>query len=195
MRNPVLVHTFYNARRQQLQQPEIQPNLAHHALAELEAILGDRFLLITQNIDNLHQRAGNKSIVPMHGELLKVRCCSSGHVFPWLGNLEEDERCYCCQFPSRLRPHVVWFGEMPLGMEKIYPALEKADYFVSIGTSGQVYPAAGFVQAARACGAYTVELNLEASQTDHEFFYKDYGLATKVVPIWVDKFLKHIGYL
>ncbi|KQN56984.1 MULTISPECIES: Sir2 family NAD+-dependent deacetylase [unclassified Erwinia] len=184
-RNPERVQEFYNARRQQLQQPEIQPNAAHLALAELESALGDRLLLVTQNIDNLHERAGNRNVIHMHGELLKVRCVSSGQVLHWNDDVKPDDRCHCCQFPSRLRPHVVWFGEMPLHMEEIYQALAEADYFVAIGTSGHVYPAAGFVSEAKLQGAHTLELNLEPSQVGSEFAEAQYGLASEVVPAWV----------
>lgn len=189
-RDPALVQRFYNARRQQLQQPEIQPNAAHLALAELEQVLGDNLLLVTQNIDNLHERAGNSRVLHMHGELLKVRCVTSGQVIEWSDDITPDDRCTCCQFPSALRPHVVWFGEMPLGMEQIYQALEQADYFIAIGTSGHVYPAAGFVHEARLQGAHTVELNLEPSQVGNEFAERHYGLASEVVPEFVHKLLR-----
>ncbi|MCG8710106.1 NAD-dependent protein deacylase [Brenneria sp. 4F2] len=188
-RDPQLVQAFYNARRRQLQQPEVKPNAAHLALAELEAALGDNFLLVTQNIDNLHERAGSQRIVHMHGELLKVRCCRSGQVFDRTGDLSVDERCHCCQFPAPLRPHIVWFGEMPLEMDKIYQALSQADYFIAIGTSGHVYPAAGFVQEAHTHGAYTVELNLEPSKVESMFDERNYGPASSVVPDFVDRCL------
>lgn len=189
-RNPQLVQSFYNARRHQLQQPEIAPNAAHLALAKLEEALGDRFLLVTQNIDNLHERAGNKQIIHMHGELLKVRCSQSGQVLAWTQDVTPEDKCHCCQFPAPLRPHVVWFGEMPLGMDDIYHALSMADVFIAIGTSGHVYPAAGFVHEAKLHGAHTVELNLEPSQVGSEFEEKHYGLASVVVPEFVDKLLK-----
>ncbi|EJG0602007.1 NAD-dependent protein deacylase [Cronobacter sakazakii] len=189
-RNPQLVQEFYNARRRQLQQPEIKPNAAHLALARLEEALGDRFLLVTQNIDNLHERAGSKNVVHMHGELLKVRCSQSGQVLEWTGDVTPGDKCHCCQFPAPLRPHVVWFGEMPLGMDRIYEALARADVFIAIGTSGHVYPAAGFVHEARLQGAHTVELNLEPSQVGSEFEEKHYGLASQVVPEYVEKLLK-----
>jgi len=188
-RDPARVQAFYNARRQQLQQPEIQPNAAHHALAELESVLGDSFLLVTQNIDNLHERAGSERVIHMHGELLKVRCAMSGQVLDWTEDVQPGDRCHCCQFPAALRPHVVWFGEMPLGMDQIYQAIEQADYFVAIGTSGHVYPAAGFVHEAKLQGAHTVELNLEPSQVGSEFEEKKYGLASQVVPLFVRKLL------
>lgn len=189
-RNPELVQAFYNARRRQLQLPEVEPNAAHLALARLEETLGDRFLLVTQNIDNLHERAGNHNVIHMHGELLKVRCSWSGQVLNWTGDVTSDDKCHCCQFPAPLRPHVVWFGEMPLGMDDIYSALAMADVFIAIGTSGHVYPAAGFVHEARLHGAHTVELNLEPSQVGSEFEEKHYGLASAVVPEYVEKLLK-----
>ncbi|RWR01888.1 NAD-dependent deacetylase [[Pantoea] beijingensis] len=188
-RDPALVQAFYNARRRQLQQPEIHPNLAHLALAELESVLGDSFLLVTQNIDNLHERAGSQRVIHMHGELLKVRCAVSGQVLDWTEDVKPNDRCHCCQFPSVLRPHIVWFGEMPMGMDEIYQAIEQADYFVAIGTSGHVYPAAGFVHEAKLNGAHTVELNLEPSQVGSEFEEKKYGLASKIVPLYVRTFL------
>ncbi|HCW98496.1 MULTISPECIES: Sir2 family NAD+-dependent deacetylase [Pantoea] len=191
-RDPELVQRFYNARRRSLQSSEIQPNTAHKALAELEQVLGDNFLLVTQNIDNLHERAGNSRVLHMHGELLKARCTSSGQVISWSEDLTTDDRCTCCQFPAPLRPHVVWFGEMPIGMEEIYHALEKADLFIAIGTSGHVYPAAGFVHEARLQGAHTVELNLEPSQVGNEFAERHYGLASEVVPHFVDSFLRSL---
>jgi len=188
-RDPALVQAFYNARRQQLQQPEIQPNAAHQALAELESVLGDGFLLVTQNIDNLHERAGSERVIHMHGELLKVRCSMSGQILDWTEDVKPGDRCHCCQFPAVLRPHVVWFGEMPLQMDEIYQAIEQADYFVAIGTSGHVYPAAGFVHEAKLQGAHTVELNLESSQVGSEFEEKKYGPASQVVPLYVRTFL------
>ena len=192
-RDPQKVQAFYNARRRQLQDAAVQPNAAHEALAELEAALGDHFLLVTQNIDNLHERAGNRNIIHMHGELLKVRCVSSGQVLYWQDDLKADDRCHCCQFPSVLRPHIVWFGEMPLQMDEIYQALGEADYFIAIGTSGHVYPAAGFVHEAKRHGAHTVELNLEPSQVGSEFEEKEYGLASEVVPTFVHQLLEKMG--
>ncbi|KAB8313342.1 NAD-dependent protein deacylase [Erwinia endophytica] len=193
IRDPVKVQAFYNARRRQLQQPGIEPNAAHKALAELEEALGDHFLLVTQNIDNLHERAGSRNIIHMHGELLKVRCTTSSQVLYWQEDVKADDRCHCCQFPSTLRPHVVWFGEMPLQMDEIYEALRQADYFVAIGTSGHVYPAAGFVHEAKLQGAHTIELNLEPSQVGSEFEEKEYGLASDVVPKFVQNLLKKLG--
>ncbi|XXD10192.1 Sir2 family NAD+-dependent deacetylase [Klebsiella sp. R445] len=191
-RDPALVQAFYNARRRQLQGPDIVPNAAHQALAQLESALGDNFLLVTQNIDNLHERAGNQRVIHMHGELLKVRCSWSGQVLEWTGDVTAEDKCHCCQFPAPLRPHVVWFGEMPLGMDDIYSALADADIFIAIGTSGHVYPAAGFVHEARLQGAHTVELNLEPSQVGSEFAEKHYGLASEVVPAFIEQLLKDL---
>ncbi|MCC8381069.1 MULTISPECIES: Sir2 family NAD+-dependent deacetylase [unclassified Xenorhabdus] len=192
-RDPELVQAFYNARREHLQQAEIKPNAAHYALAELEQQIGDNFLLVTQNIDNLHERAGSKRVLHMHGELLKVRCCQSGQVIEWTSHLTVDDRCHCCQFPSLLRPHVVWFGEMPLGMEQIYSALSEADIFIAIGTSGHVYPAAGFVHEAKLSGAHTVELNLEPSQVESMFDEKHYGNASQIVNQYVQSLLHQMS--
>ncbi|HHR5900562.1 TPA: Sir2 family NAD+-dependent deacetylase [Providencia alcalifaciens] len=193
-RDPQLVQRFYNERRRQLQQEDIQPNAAHYALAKLEHALGDRFLLVTQNIDNLHERAGSKRVVHMHGELLKVRCNWSNQVLEWKGDLSVEERCHCCQFPQPLRPHIVWFGEMPFEMDRIYQALGEATLFISIGTSGHVYPAAGFVHEARLQGAHTVQLNLEPSQVESEFEERHYGLASKVVSDYVDDLLAKLSH-
>ena len=188
-RDPQLVQHFYNERRRQLQQGNIKPNAAHFALAQLEELLGDRFLLITQNIDNLHEKAGSKRVIHMHGELLKVRCTWSNQVIEWTGDLDVNERCHCCQFPQPLRPHIVWFGEMPLDMDRIYQAIEGSTIFISIGTSGHVYPAAGFVHEAKLHGAHTVELNLEPSQVESEFEEKHYGLASQVVVEYINNLI------
>jgi NAD-dependent deacetylase len=189
--NPILVHQFYNQRRRQLLDPAIRPNAAHTALAQLEHAVSDNplgsFLLITQNIDNLHERAGSQNIVHMHGELLKMRCQRSGLTFELRDDLNLDHVCRCCGEPGNLRPHVVWFGEIPLAMSQITQALENCDLFVSIGTSGNVYPAAGFHQMAHNGGARTVELNLE--KTLSIFHEHVYGKASEVVP----RFVRQIG--
>lgn len=187
-RNPDLVYRFYNERRQQLFSG-IQPNPAHEALAKLEAALGERFLLVTQNVDNLHERAGSKRVLHMHGELLSAFCCSSGKRFALTGNIDNDSRCTCCAPPQRVRPDIVWFGEMPYHMDEIAQAIQQADVFISIGTSGNVYPAAGFVREANYYGARTVELNLEPSENDNEFQEAEYGKASDIVPRFVDALL------
>ena len=182
-RNPTLVYDFYNQRRRQVQAAAITPNAAHSALARFEydfVQAGGEFLLVTQNVDNLHERAGSQALSHMHGELLKSRCVNSGLVFDWRQDLGFDSVCRCCQQRGNLRPHIVWFGEMPLGMSQIEAALARCDLFVSIGTSGNVYPAAGFHYLAKQAGATTVELNLD--RTGSVFDEHHYGQATQIVP-------------
>ncbi len=179
-RNPGLVQAFYNARRRQLV-GAAHPNPAHLALAEFERQFAGKFTLITQNVDDLHERAGSQNLIHMHGELLKARCLKTGAVVPWNEDMDSTTPCPCCKQLGVLRPHIVWFGEMPLDMEKIEMALEQCDLFVAIGTSGQVYPAAGFVQLAAAYGAHTVELNLEPSQGHNLFSEHYYGPASQTV--------------
>lgn len=182
MRNPALVHQFYNQRRAQLLSAAIAPNLAHQALAQFEQAYRGEFLLVTQNIDDLHGRAGSKNLIHLHGELLKIRCAFTGKIFDWCQDCDQHSICPHCHSAGHLRPHVVWFGEMPLQMDEIYVALEHCDLFVSIGTSGNVYPAAGFVQIARECGAHCVELNLENSQVVTQFDVSRKGNASELVP-------------
>ncbi|MEZ0224592.1 MAG: Sir2 family NAD+-dependent deacetylase [Alphaproteobacteria bacterium] len=186
LRDPALVYRFYNERRQQLLQPEIQPNAAHLALARLEERLGDDFLLVTQNIDDLHKRAGSKRVLPMHGELRKARCGACLGLPDWDKDFDHTTTCIACNKPGKLRPHVVWFGEMPLYMDEIYAALAQCDVFAAIGTSGHVYPAAGFVEVAGNRGARSVEINLEKSLVHSAFGEGRYGKATEIVPRWVD---------
>ncbi len=188
-RNPELVQEFYNQRRRKLQTPEIEPNAAHIALGRLERELKGRVTVVTQNIDNLHERAGSHNVIHMHGELLKVRCSQSNQVTEHHQDLLIGDLCHCCQIPAQLRPHIVWFGEMPLRMGDIYEALEHADLFISIGTSGVVYPAAGFVHDAKMYGAYTIEVNIEPSAIESEFEEKRYGKASIEVPKLVDELL------
>jgi NAD-dependent deacetylase len=183
--DPALVQDFYNTRRRQL--AEVQPNAAHHALARLAAewTKGD-VLLVTQNVDDLHDRAygehglNSANLIHMHGELLKARHTLTGAVQDWHTDIPVE---------SDLRPHIVWFGEMPLAMPRIERALDACDLFLSIGTSGNVYPAAGFVSAARHAGAHTVELNLEPSLGHSLFNEKILGQATQVVPDYIERLL------
>jgi len=175
-RDHELVQRFYNMRRAQV--ATVKPNAAHIALAELEAKWKGEFLLVTQNIDNLHERGGSKNLIHMHGEILKKRCTRTGTVHDCNEDLNGRD----------FRPHIVWFGEMPLEIERIYDALNNADLFVSIGTSGNVYPAAGFVAQAKHSGAKTVEINLEPTQS-HYFDEKIYGLAGEKVPEFVKSLL------
>ncbi|UCH75475.1 MAG: NAD-dependent protein deacylase [Rhodospirillales bacterium] len=183
-RDPVRVQEFYNTRRRNLLRDDIAPNPAHVALAEFEATWPGAFLLVTQNIDDLHERAGSRNLIHMHGEMLKARCDSCGNVIECREDLRVETPCLACSDLGTMRPHVVWFGEMPFEMDRIYAALEACDLFVSIGTSGNVYPAAGFVQSARVAGARTVELNLEPSEGATLFEEAIYGPAGSVVPDW-----------
>ncbi|MGB5324492.1 MAG: Sir2 family NAD+-dependent deacetylase [Pseudomonadales bacterium] len=180
--NPEYVQDFYNMRRAQLQEPAVQCNAAHLALAEFEGRWRGNFTLVTQNVDNLHQRAGSKNVLPMHGELLKARCGACENILAWHENLDAQSRCDQCGAQGSLRPHVVWFGEMPLYMGEIDAALADCSLFVSIGTSGAVYPAAGFTRLAQAAGAETVELNLAPGETATLFDRALYGPATEIVP-------------
>ena len=191
--DPVLVHRFYNMRRHRLLHGGIEPNTAHLALARLEWKFAGEFLLVTQNIDNLHERAGSQRLLHMHGEILKMRCSDTGQVYPIDRDLSVEDCCECCNEQGRLRPHVVWFGEMPMEMDRIYNALENCDLFISIGTSGNVYPAAGFVQLARESGAHTVEINLEPSAVQSAFHAHIYGPAGEKVPEFTEGLLHLTG--
>lgn len=187
-RNPAFVHEFYNARRANLL--EAAPNAAHLALAELERRHPGRVLVVTQNVDDLHERAGSRNVLHMHGELLKIRCESCGQIAEWAAALQTATPCPHCQLVGLLRPHVVWFGEMPFYMNKIQLELSVCDLFVSIGTSGNVYPAAGFVADVRRHGrAHTVELNLEPSEGASLFAEARLGPASQVVPAFVRELL------
>lgn len=189
-RNPALVHQFYNERRLKLADPAIAPNAAHAALARLERDWPGEVFIVTQNIDNLHERAGSENLLHMHGELTKVRCDACGGLFTWLEPLSVDTPCPKCRRVGRMRPHVVWFGEMPIGMDDIYEALDRCALFLSIGTSGNVYPAAGFVSHVRMyTRAHTVELNLEPSTGATLFAETVYGPATEIVPAFVERLL------
>jgi NAD-dependent deacetylase len=183
---PSAVHRFYDARRAAL--AAVEPNPAHHALARLEERLGDDLLVVTQNIDDLHERAGLTRVWHMHGELLSALCRGCRRRTPWTGDLGDCPPCPQCGV-SELRPDVVWFGEIPYGMDRIQIALASADLFVSIGTSGAVYPAAGFVQYAALHGARTLELNLQPSEGTHHFDEARHGRAGELVPVWVDSLL------
>lgn len=187
-RDPGRVRDFYNKRRRAM--AGVQPNAAHHALARLEAGFRGDFLLVTQNIDDLHEAAGSRRLVHMHGELGSALCEACGMRSRWPGDMTVDSRCPQCESAGRLRPDVVWFGEMPYQMDRIYRALGEADLFVAIGTSGHVYPAADFVEEARLNGAHTLELNLEPSETAASFAEAIHGRATEIVPAFVDRLLE-----
>ncbi|MBB5716406.1 NAD-dependent deacylase [Sphingomonas aerophila] len=180
--DPDLVHRFYDARREAL--AAVQPNAAHRALARLDAAWPGELLVVTQNVDDLHERAGLRRLHHIHGQLNSALCANCWERRNWSGDLPPGTICPACKAPA-LRPDIVFFGEIPYGMEEIEAALARADLFVSIGTSGAVYPAAGFVQIARYHGADTLELNLEPSAGSDWFADRRYGPATELVPDWV----------
>lgn len=189
--NPALVLAFYNERRSALK--GVQPNRAHYALADLEEHYHSKnlgsVLLVTQNVDNLHERAGSVNLLHMHGELEKTRCTNCGKIYKQLDPINLNSICRNCGEKGRLRPHIVWFGEVPFHMDEIAQAIEKCDLFISIGTSGNVYPAAGFVQYANQAGAHSVELNLEGSAGASLFSEGIYGKATEIVPAYIEKIM------
>lgn len=188
-RNPQLVLDFYNMRRRA--NAGVRPNKAHLALARLEHEHPGEVLVVTQNIDPLHEMAGSRNLIHMHGEILKVLCSHCGERGEWgEEDLTLELACTACGRAGGMRPDVVWFGEMPYHMERIFLALAQCDLFISVGTSGTVYPAAGFVQEARASGAYTVELNLEPSEGVSLFHEAIHGKATEVVPPFVERLLQ-----
>ena len=191
-RNPRKVLDFYNMRRRDVL--GAQPNAAHDALARLERdypsrIAGGSVLVVTQNVDPLHERAGTRHLIHMHGELLSAWCKACDGKHTWDADMSHSTRCPGCSTVGRVRPDIVWFGEMPYRMDDIENALSEADLFVSIGTSGNVYPAAGFVQGARHAGAHTVELNLEPSEGASYFHERRHGPASVIVPAFVDELL------
>jgi NAD-dependent deacetylase len=192
-RDPARVQAFYNMRRRALLQPALTPNPAHLALARLERDWPGDFLLVTQNVDDLHERAGSERLIHMHGEMLKARCTACDHVAAVESDLTPESACLGCGRSGTMRPHVIWFGEMPFEIDRIYQALAECDLFVSIGTSGTVYPAAGFVSEARAHGAHTVELNLEPSEGHSRFHEAIHGPAGFVVPDFVERLLAEAG--
>lgn len=187
-RDPETVLAFYDLRRRNLL--SAKPNAAHFALARLEGALagrGGNLTLVTQNIDDLHERAGSTRVIHMHGELLKARCNACQAVRPWRDDLAVSQACPDCGRVGALRPHVVWFGEMPMRMDEIERALGHADLFAAIGTSGAVYPAAGFVAKARAHGSRTCEINLDAADNADMFDEQRLGAASETVPVWVEE--------
>mgnify|MGYP001796999960 CR=1 FL=1 len=182
-KDPRKVHAFYNTRRKQC--IEAEPNAAHFALATLQATLPTH--IVTQNVDDLHERAGSEAI-HMHGELRQALCASCEHRWPAPDAMRIQDHCPKCKTPST-RPDIVWFGEIPYHMDRIQKLMAEASLFVSIGTSGQVYPAAGFVADANMRGIRTVELNLEPSEGASLFDETRYGPATEIVPQWVSEML------
>ena len=185
-RDPALVHQFYDQRRAALDR--VKPNAAHEALARLDAAWGGELLIVTQNVDDLHERAGARRMLHMHGELMSALCAQCGTHSTWQGDMPPGSACPACAAPA-LRPDIVFFGEIPYDMDRIEDALSTADLFVSIGTSGAVYPAAGFVRMARSLGARTLELNLDPSEGSGWFDECRHGPASALVPAWVDEML------
>ena len=186
-RDPALVHRFYDARRAAL--ATVEPNAAHQALARLDREWKGDLLLVTQNVDDLHGRAGSARLIHMHGELKSAWCQACDMRTHWEAPLGDHPACPECGVSGKLRPDIVWFGEMPYRMDDIYSMLRNADLFVSIGTSGAVYPAAGFVREAREMGALTLELNMEPSEGTGWFHEAHHGPASELVPAWVDEML------
>lgn len=192
-RDPERVHSFYNMRRARTRSMDIQPNAAHMALARLEAKWPGRVLIVTQNVDSLHEQAGSSNLIHMHGVYGKARCNFCDHVVEWTGDMSANDVCDGCARPGGLRPNVVWFGEVPMGLDEIQLALSGCDLFISIGTSGNVYPAAGFVAMTRQLGrAHTVELNLDPSSGASMFHETHHGPATIIVRAYVEALLAGI---
>lgn len=181
-RDPALVHSFYNARREQA--GKATPNAAHHAIADLQKKHKGEVVLVTQNVDSLHEAAGSPDVIHMHGQLDRAKCAACNAVWPSDPMMYPSTLCPECKTPAA-RPDVVWFGEMPYAMDAIFDHLGTADLFVAIGTSGNVYPAAGFVQEASAHGAQTLEINLEPSSVVSSFDDTRFGTASTTVPQWV----------
>lgn len=184
--NPRLVVDFYNARRTQA--AAAAPNAGHLALARLEASLNGQVFVVTQNVDDLHERAGTQALIHMHGALSGALCAACDHRWKAPMVMAPGDACPACAAPSA-RPDIVWFGEMPYQMDQIFDLLADADIFASIGTSGNVYPAAGFVAEARRSGAHTIEFNLERSAVGRQFSEHRLGPATQTIPAWVDEIL------
>lgn len=189
-RDPAKVHAFYNARRKNAR--EAQSNAAHAALVRLEQRLGQALTLCTQNVDGLHEQAGHRQVIHMHGALDDAICAACNHRWTAPDVMAPDDPCPSCD-RAATRPDIVWFGEMPMHMERLADRLLNCDLFVAIGTSGEVYPAAGFVAEAAQAGADTLELNLEPSAGARLFQDNRYGPASQIVPAWVDYILAELG--
>ena len=186
-RNPSLVLDFYNQRRAQL--PTVEPNAAHMALAELEQQYDGQVTLITQNVDDLHERGGSENILHIHGELLRKKCTWCHAKSDCLGDIQIDDVCQSCSRSGGMRPDIVWFGEMPYYLDEIERILSSTGTFISIGTSGHVYPAAGFSDVARRSGAHTIELNREETTVTNRFHEHRVGPASETVPALVAELL------
>ena len=189
-RDPLLVEAFYNARIAQVRDGNIAPNEGHKALAKLEQEFGGELLVVTQNIDDLHERAGSRRLLHMHGELSKCRCPQSQQTFMLQDSFGPEHTCTCCIPAQRLRPHVVWFGEIPIGLDRIQDALDSCDIFIAIGTSGTVYPAAGFIDTANHHGLETIDINLAEADCHSKFQYHLQGEAGQLLPDLVNCILQ-----
>jgi len=186
-KNPGLVLDFYNARRANCR--DAAPNAAHRAIARLQREYPGRVTLVTQNIDDLHERGGAPEVIHMHGQIMRALCADCGHQWGWTCDMAQDDLCHSCATVGTVRPDVVWFGEMPYHMETIWARTGDCDLFVAIGTSGAVYPAAGFVTEARQRGVRTLEINLEPSENTSAFDERLLGPASETVPVWVEGIL------
>ena len=187
-RDPALVQRFYNMRRAALK--TVEPNPAHLAIARLQREYDGEVTLITQNVDDLHERGGSLSVIHMHGELLRALCLNCEKSSTWDGDLGPESVCRKCRHEGGLRPDIVWFGEMPYHQDETFAALHGADLFIAIGTSGKVYPAAGFVSTAKRAGARAIEFNLEPSDVARDFDEHNTGPAGIEVPKWVEGLLR-----
>jgi NAD-dependent deacetylase len=188
--NPTAVYSFHDSIRRKVLSDDVQPNAAHFALAKLEDAWAENVLIVTQNIDNLHERAGTENVIHMHGEILKARCPECGSTRSCWADLDANDLCSSCEMEAVLRPHVVWFGESPLEMLRIYAALDECETFISIGTSSSVYPAAEFISLVKARqNVRTIEINLERSEKTDEFSESHLGLASEIVPRIVEEML------
>ncbi len=192
-RDPDAVHEFYNKRRRLLTELKVEPNAAHYALVKLETAWPGGVLVVTQNVDSLHEQAGTQNLIHMHGRHREARCNACGHVVAWEGDMSTADVCEGCKKSGGLRPNVVWFGESPMDMDLIEDALINCGLFISIGTSGNVYPAAGLIELVRKTHVQSVELNLEPSQRASKFDLTRYGPATEVVPAFVDELIASIA--
>ena len=189
-RNPELVYDFYNQRRKQLLSDDVVPNEGHFALVKLEREFSGTVTIITQNVDDLHERSGSKEVIHMHGELLKMRCKKSKKIFSIKSNFNQKSNCPCCLEEGNLRPHIVWFGEIPFSMGKIESLLLDCDLFISIGTSGHVYPAAMFVNLAKKDKeCLTIEVNKEDTHISDDFDLLINGCATIELPKLINSIL------
>ncbi|MDD2326144.1 MAG: NAD-dependent deacylase [Alphaproteobacteria bacterium] len=190
-RDPWGVNGFFNELRRFVE--KVEPNPAHLALQKLEAAYGDKFLLVTQNVDPLHKRAGSKNLLPMHGELQSIWCEACGERTPFFDDALQTTPCPACGRTGTLRPDIVLFGEMPYAMDTITDALMRCDLFIAVGTSGFVYPAAGFVDIARHASAHTIEVNLAETERSPAFHEKRTGPAGQILPALVEELIGQTG--